>query len=151
MLNSSLFPVYQRRPPESGGDPGSNCCGSAAPRPPACVLGGPVPGRIPRRPRPLGRLQRCHTPGRYSNHRLYTANEGPVRIQYKCLVPIYVSPEMKLCMQPRYFQNRIIMFCLPIPTLIHLREIFIFPGSVRIVCCSQIQYVDRSWEYINRS
>ncbi len=24
------------------------------------------------------------------------ANEGPVRIQYKCLVPIYVFPEMKL-------------------------------------------------------
>jgi hypothetical protein len=27
----------------------------------------------------------------------YTANEGPVRIQYKCLVPNYVFPEMKLC------------------------------------------------------
>jgi hypothetical protein len=26
----------------------------------------------------------------------YTANEGPVRIQYKFLVPIYVLPEMKL-------------------------------------------------------
>ncbi len=26
-----------------------------------------------------------------------TANEGLVRIQYKCLVPIYVFPEMKLC------------------------------------------------------
>jgi hypothetical protein len=25
-----------------------------------------------------------------------TANEGPERIQYKCLVPIYLSPEMKL-------------------------------------------------------
>ncbi len=25
-----------------------------------------------------------------------TANEGPVRIQYKCLVPIYVFPGMKL-------------------------------------------------------
>ncbi len=24
------------------------------------------------------------------------ANEGPVRIQYKCQVPIYVFPEMKL-------------------------------------------------------
>jgi hypothetical protein len=24
------------------------------------------------------------------------ANEGPVRIQYKCLIPIYVFPEMKL-------------------------------------------------------
>jgi hypothetical protein len=27
---------------------------------------------------------------------LYTANEGQMRIQYKCLVPIYVFPEMKL-------------------------------------------------------
>jgi hypothetical protein len=27
----------------------------------------------------------------------YTVNEGPVKIQYKCLVPIYVFPEMKLC------------------------------------------------------
>jgi hypothetical protein len=27
---------------------------------------------------------------------LYTANEGPVKIQYKCLVPLYVFPEMKL-------------------------------------------------------
>jgi hypothetical protein len=27
---------------------------------------------------------------------VYTANEGPVRIQYKCLVLIYVFPEIKL-------------------------------------------------------
>jgi hypothetical protein len=27
----------------------------------------------------------------------FTANEGLVRIQYKCLFPIYVFPEMKLC------------------------------------------------------
>ncbi len=26
----------------------------------------------------------------------YIANEGPVKIQYKCMVPIYVFPEMKL-------------------------------------------------------
>jgi hypothetical protein len=26
-----------------------------------------------------------------------TANERPVRIKYKCLVPIYVFPEMKQC------------------------------------------------------
>jgi hypothetical protein len=58
------------------------------------------------------------------NH-AFTVNEGPVRIQYKYLVPIYVLPEMKLhvhwcIVQPPYFQNRIIMFCLPMPTLIHL-------------------------------
>jgi hypothetical protein len=28
--------------------------------------------------------------------KIHTANERPVRIQYKCLVPIYVFPEMKL-------------------------------------------------------
>jgi hypothetical protein len=27
---------------------------------------------------------------------VYTANKGPVRIQYKCLVPNYVLPEIKL-------------------------------------------------------
>jgi hypothetical protein len=27
---------------------------------------------------------------------IFTANEGPVGIQYKCLVPIYVFPEIKL-------------------------------------------------------
>ncbi len=27
---------------------------------------------------------------------MHTANEGPVKFQYKCLVPIYVFPEMKL-------------------------------------------------------
>ncbi len=26
----------------------------------------------------------------------HTSNEGPVRIQYKCMVPIYVFPQMKL-------------------------------------------------------
>jgi hypothetical protein len=27
---------------------------------------------------------------------ILTANEGPMRIKYKCLVPIYVFPELKL-------------------------------------------------------
>jgi hypothetical protein len=30
------------------------------------------------------------------NQTVYTADEGPVRIQYKYLVPIYVFPEMKV-------------------------------------------------------
>ncbi len=41
-------------------------------------------------------------------------------------------------LQPPYFQNRIIMVCLPIPTLIYLWEIYIFLGSVCLFCCSQI-------------
>jgi hypothetical protein len=31
----------------------------------------------------------------YSSSVTINANEGPVRIQYKCLIPIYVFPEMK--------------------------------------------------------
>ncbi len=67
------------------------------------------------------------------------ANEGPVKIQYKCLVSIYEFPEMKLCMLG-YFQKRIIMFRLSIPAFICLWEIHIFPGSVclRVFCCNQI-------------
>ncbi len=36
------------------------------------------------------------------------------------------------------FQNRIVMFCLPLPTLIYLWEIYIFPGSVCLFCCREI-------------
>jgi hypothetical protein len=43
-----------------------------------------------------------------------TANEGPVRIQSHLCIPRNETVE------PPYFQNRIIMFCLPIPTLIYL-------------------------------
>jgi hypothetical protein len=45
----------------------------------------------------------------------HTANEGPVRLQYKCLLPIYVFPEMKLL-----FPKQNIIFCLPVLTLIYL-------------------------------
>jgi hypothetical protein len=48
-------------------------------------------------------------------HYGHTANEGPVKIQYKCLVPIYVFPEMKLLF-PK--QNYIVLS--PVPTLIYL-------------------------------
>jgi hypothetical protein len=48
-----------------------------------------------------------------------------------------------------YFQNRIKMFCLPVPTLIYLWEIYIFLGSGRLFCCSK--YVDQYWEYLNCS
>jgi hypothetical protein len=32
----------------------------------------------------------------WSKAKPLTANEGPVRIQYKCLVPIFVFPEIKM-------------------------------------------------------
>ncbi len=37
-----------------------------------------------------------------------------------------------------YFQNRIIMFCLSVPSLIYMWEIYIFPGSVCLFCCREI-------------
>jgi hypothetical protein len=48
-----------------------------------------------------------------------TVNYGPVRIKYKCLVLIYVFPEMKLGSLV-ISKNRIIMFCLPIFTFVYL-------------------------------
>ena len=47
------------------------------------------------------------------------------RIQFKCLVQIH-------------FQNRIIMFCLPISAFMYLWAIYIFPGSVCLFGCSKI-------------
>ncbi len=49
-----------------------------------------------------------------------------------------------------YSQNRLIMFCLQVLTLIYLWEIYIFPGSVCLFCCRE------RWglilgTYINRS
>jgi hypothetical protein len=49
---------------------------------------------------------------------------GPPLLYFMCtakgpLVPIYVFPRNET-VQPRYFQNRIIMFRLPIPTIIYL-------------------------------
>ncbi len=37
-----------------------------------------------------------------------------------------------------YFPNRIIMFCLPVPTLLYLWEIYILPGLVCLFCCREI-------------
>jgi hypothetical protein len=47
-----------------------------------------------------------------------------------------------------YFLNMIIMFCLPVPTLIC--EKFTFLGLVCLYSAAG-KYVHRSWEYINRS
>ncbi len=81
-----------------------------------------------------------------------------MRIWYKCLVPIYVLPEMKL--RSTVTSKLIIMFCLPISTFMYLWAIYIFPWSVCLCCCSQIvrlipgiyqlltdiQYECRNWE-----
>ncbi len=77
-----------------------------------------------------------HSPYQLSVY-YHTANKGPVRIQYKCLVS-HLCILKNETVQPPLSKNRIIMFCLPIPTLIYLWEIYILPGSVRLFCCSQI-------------
>ncbi len=61
---------------------------------------------------------------------IHTANEGPERIQYKCLVPIYMFIPRNETAGPCYFQNRNIIFCLPISTFMYLYAIYIFPGLV---------------------
>ncbi len=40
--------------------------------------------------------------------------------------------------RPHYFQNIIIMFCLPISTFIYLWAIYLFPGPVCLLACSKI-------------
>jgi hypothetical protein len=54
---------------------------------------------------------------------IYTTNKGPVRIQYKCLVPIYVFPERKLLF-PKQNCN---ILSHSSYTRISVRD-FIFPG-----------------------
>jgi hypothetical protein len=59
----------------------------------------------------------------------WTANEGPVRIQYKCLVPIYVFLEVKQnynVLSPSSYSH------------ISVRDLHIFPGSVCLFCWRKI-------------
>ncbi len=49
-----------------------------------------------------------------------------------------------------YFQNRIVMFCLPVPTLIYLWERLIYFQDQSAYSAAG-KYVDQSWEYINCS
>ncbi len=74
-----------------------------------------------------------------------TANEGPVRIEYKCLVPIYVFPEMKLWFPKQNYYFFVSQF-------IHLYtcERFIYFQD-RSAYFAAGKYVDRSWEYKYRS
>ncbi len=71
---------------------------------------------------------------------------GENQIYSKCLVPIYVFPEMKL-LCPKQNHN---VLCLPVPTLTYLWEIYIFPGLVCLFCCRKICGLILGI-YINRS
>jgi hypothetical protein len=78
----------------------------------------------------------------------FTTNEGTVRIQYKCLVPIYVFPEMKLC---SFLISKTELKC-SVSQFLHsyICERFLYFQD-RSVYFSAAKYVDRFWEYINRS
>jgi hypothetical protein len=77
---------------------------------------------------------------------LYTANEGPVRVQYKCLVPIYVFPEMKLLFLK---QNYNVLFP---SSYTHTSVRYLYISRIGLLIPSDAgKYVDRSWEHINRS
>ncbi len=63
-----------------------------------------------------------------------------------CIIPVKFGthlvnvwfPFMYSPKRNSYFQNRIIMFGLPVPTLTYLWEIYIFPGSICLFCCREI-------------
>ncbi len=69
------------------------------------------------------------------NTDLYTAKERPVRIQYKCLVPIYVFSEMELLFPKQNYNKQ----SLSSFTRISVRDLqYIFPGSVCLFYCREI-------------
>ncbi len=94
-------------------------------------------------------------PGWWVNEKVEVANDYPfrlpytadeVRIQYKCLVTMYVFPEMKLrglVIFKTELQFSVSQFphcdCMTVEsTVMHLWAIFIFIGSVCLFCCCQI-------------
>ncbi len=77
-----------------------------------------------------------------------TANEGPVKIQYKCLVSIYVFPEMKLW---SLLFSKTELLCSASRFLYwYICERFIDFQDQSAYSAAR-KYVDRSWEYINHS
>ncbi len=75
-----------------------------------------------------------------------TANEGPARIQYKCLVPIYVFPEIKLLFRKQNYN----VLSLNSYTHTSVRDLHIYIARIGLSILRQ-KYVDRSWEHINHS
>ncbi len=67
-------------------------------------------------------------------HCKWRASENPIEVSGSGLC----IPRNET-VRPHYFQNRIIMFCLPISTFMYLCEWFIYsPRSVCLFSCSQI-------------
>jgi hypothetical protein len=73
----------------------------------------------------------------------HTANEGPVRIRYKCLVPIYAFPEMKILFPE---QNYNILSPVPI---VSVRDLYI--SRIGLPILLQENMWNDPVEYMNRS
>ena len=102
------------------------------------------------------------------SHGILRGNALQMKGQWESNINVHTVPKIgfmysqKWNCAPRHFQNRIIMFCLPISTFMYLWAIYIFPGSACLFCCSQIgrpilgiykSLTDAQfhfWEYINR-
>ncbi len=69
--------------------------------------------------------------------------KGHVRIQYKCLIPIYVFPEMKLLF-PKQNYN-----ALSPRSYTHLSVRDLYISMDRSAYAVARKYVDRTWEYKN--
>jgi hypothetical protein len=63
----------------------------------------------------------------------WRTGENPIQMSGS----VYVFPDMKL-QGPRYLQNRIMMFCLPISTFMYLWAIYILPRFPCLFWCSLI-------------
>ncbi len=77
----------------------------------------------------------------------HTANEGPVRIQYNCQVPIYVFPEMKLRSLVISKQN---YYVLSLNFHIHVSVSDLYSQD-RSAYFAAAKKAGLSWEYKNRS
>jgi hypothetical protein len=73
----------------------------------------------------------------------HTANGRPMKILYKCLVPIYVFPEMKMFF-PKQNYN-----VLSPSSYTHICERFKYYFQDWSAYSAAEKYVDQSWEYIN--
>ncbi len=76
----------------------------------------------------------------------HTANEGPARMQCKCF-PLCVHRNETV--QPPCFQNRLNVLYPNSYTHISVKDLYISRIGTSILL--HAKYVDRSWEYINRS
>ncbi len=71
----------------------------------------------------------------------HTSNEWPVRIQYKCLVPNYVFPEIKLLFLKQNYN------VLPTSSYTHISVINYIYFQDWSAYSTAGKYVDRFWEY----